>query len=198
MQLYVQAAKNDLPDLHTISMNKERSSHDFRPHLDQTETTLEQKFQNDVKRIKKDYLDRVPVDKLQAALLYTTPCEILDHHSFAPNTSADYLHCLPTKVLQAVLQHSHGLSPEFARMHAGRKIRAVWFREATQLEIKKGIKHCHSNHPEQFLDDKTVDGIIFPSTHAAVRAIVTSKGSTPMHYSMMNIPTSGLKCIKLN
>ena len=70
-------------------------------------------------------------------------------------------------------------------------------REATQVEIKKGIKHCHSNHPIKFEDDQTVYGIIVPSTHAAVRAIAAAKGSTPMHYSMINIPTNGLKCVKL-
>ena len=83
-------------------------------------------------------------------------------------------------------------------MHDGQKTRAVWFREATQVEIKKGIPHCHSNHPDKFEDDQTVYGIIVPSTHAAVRAIVAAKGSTPMHYSMINIPTNGLKCVKLN
>ena len=101
-------------------------SHAFCPHLDRIELEVEQQFQNDVKRIKEDYLDRVPVDTLQSTLLtYTTPCEILDYYSFAANTLTDYRHCLPAKVLQAVLQHSHGLSPEFAKMQDGQKTRAV-------------------------------------------------------------------------
>lgn len=177
----------------------ESQSHDFRPDLNEIELEVDKKFQKVVQRIKKDYLQKVPVDTLHATFLqYTTPCEILDHYSFATNTSADYLHCLPAKVLQAVLHHSHGLSPEFARMHDGQKTRAVWFYEATQLENKRGIKHCHDNHPDKFQDDKTVYGIIDPSAHAAVRAIVSAKGSTPMFYSVIDIPTNGLKYIKLN
>ena len=109
-------------------------SHAFHPHLDRIELEVEQKFRKVVRGIKEDYLDRVPVDTLQSTLLtYTTPCKILDHYSFATNTSADYLHCLPAKVLRAVLQHSHGLFPEFANMHDGQKTRAVWFREVVYL-----------------------------------------------------------------
>ena len=175
------------------------ASHAFRPNLDRIESQVEQKYQKDVRRIKKAYLDRVPVDRLQStSFTYTTPCKILDHYSFAATTSTDFLHCLLASVLQAVLQDPHGLSPEFAKMDDGQKTRAVWFRQAIQVEIKKGIPHCHSNHPDKFEDDQTVYGIIVPSTYAAVRAIVAAKGSTPMHYSMINIPTNGLKCVKLN
>ena len=92
----------------------------------------------------------------------------------------------------------HGLSPAFAQMHDGQKTRAVGFGEATKLELQKGIKHCHANHPDKFIDDQIVYGTIVSGSHAAVRATVSSKGSTPMFYSMMNITANGLKAIKLN
>ena len=165
----------------------------------QSEVAANSSYQKAVERLKLQYLKRVPVSILQAAfLLYTSPPETLNHYCFDDSTSASRLHCLPARVLQAVLQHPHGLSPAFAKLYEGQRIRGVWFREATKTQVESGIKHCHEQHPDKFTDDdQTVYGIIVPSDHTAIRAILSCKTAN-MFYSMINIPVAGLKVVKLN
>jgi len=165
----------------------------------QTALAVDSNYQMSVARLKRVYLDLVPVKQLQAAfLLLNSPPETLNHYCFDNTTSASRLHCLPARILQAVLSHPHGLSPAFAKLYEDQRIRGVWFREATKTQVKAGIKHCHETHPEHFPDgEDTVYGIIVPSDHAAIRAIL-SCATANMFYSMINIPLPGLKIIKLN
>ena len=188
-----------------LKKNLTAQPHDYLPvpgtleMQGQSEVAANCSYQKAVERIKLQYLRRVPVTTLQAAfLLYTSPPETLNHYCFDDSTSAARLHCLPARVLQAVLQHPHGLSPAFAKLYEGQRIRGVWFREATKTQVESGIKHCHEQHPDKFTDDdQTVYGIIAPSDHIAIRAILSCKTAN-MFYSMINIPVAGLKVIKLN
>jgi len=116
---------------------------------------------------------------------------VFDEHS-----SADRLHCLPEGKVQSVIDHKDGLSPFFALMAPGQRIRGVWFREATITEVAKGIKHTTEKHVKHDTN-KTIYGFIARQEHAACRLIVPAKHNHQF-YSMFNVPMNELILVKLN
>jgi hypothetical protein len=150
-----------------------------------------------VERIKAAYYRQVDVKRVQMALLsvHRNPCSILDLYVFDPHTSADRLHCIPADKVQMVLNHTDGLSPLFACLAPGQRIKAVWFREATLPEVSKGIEHTIENHEQS--DSTTVYGFVVKASHPACRLIIPAKHNHQF-YSMVPIHTDGLLLVRLN
>ena len=147
-------------------------------------------------RIKASYFDSVNVKAAQTALgLLTLPLMQPDSYKFDEHSSADRLHCLSWDAVQLVLKDKDGLSPRFAQMAPGQRIQAVWFREATTVEIKKGIPHTIKKHNASQSDG--IYGFIVKQSHPAARLIVPAKHNHQF-YSMVNIPTKGLILVKLS
>jgi hypothetical protein len=172
------------------------------PHLvvlrnsDSSSKFTELQLTQAVARIRAAYLERVDVKAVQTALgLITLPCIQPDSYKFDEHCSADRLHCRTWDAVQLVLKHKDGLCPSFAQMAPGQRIRAVWFREATDPEIKKGIPHTTKKHNPSQPDG--IYGFIVKQSHAAARLIVPAKHNHQF-YSMVNIPTKGLVLVKLN
>ena len=93
-----------------------------------------------LERIKASYLKDVNFQAAQTALgLLTLPYYHgqPNSYNFDEHSSADRLHCLTWDAVQLVLNDEGGLSPRFAQMAPGQRVRAIWFREATTIEIKK-------------------------------------------------------------
>ena len=139
-------------------------------------------------------MENVDVETAQTALrLITLPPIQPDSYEFDEHSSADRLHCLSWDAVQLVLQDKC-LSPRFAQMAPNQRIQAVWFREATKVEIRKGIPHTIKKHSVARSDG--IYGFIVKQSHPAARLIVPAKHNHQF-FSMMDIPTAGLILVKL-
>jgi len=150
-----------------------------------------------IERITATYFDIVDIRKIRIALArHHDPCHQPSSYVFDEHSSADRLHCLPEGKVQSVLSHKDGLSPFFALMAPGQRIRGVWFREATIIEVAKGVKHTIEKHLKNNTN-KTIYGFVVRQEHAASRLIVPAKHNHQF-FSMVNIPTNELILVKLN
>ena len=143
------------------------------------------------------YYRLVDIKTIRIALSrHHDPCHQPSSYVFDEYSSADRLHCLPEGKVQSVLGHKDGLSPSFALMAPGKRIRGVWFREATIIEVAKGVKHTIEKHLKHDTN-KTIYGFVVRQKHAASRLIVPAKHNHQF-CSMVNMPTYELILVKLN
>ena len=150
-----------------------------------------------IARITATYFHIVDIRKIKIELSrHHNPCYQPSSYVFDEHSSADRLHCLPEGKVQEVLDHKDGLSPLFALMALGQRIRGVWFREATIIEVAKGIKHTTEKHLKHDTN-KTIYGFVVKQGHAASRLIVPAKHNHQF-YSMVAVPTAELILVKLN